>query len=159
MSPDAPSSKGSIGTDQKIPAPPLFHVVFKAFVDRAVDGTKSELASSGQIGPTVFFVYPNGTMKAGALSFRDEFRRDLLKRRIREKALAENAAAVMVLTEGEGEGPGTVILSGAAPGMRASLRVDYAFDKNTKAITSWKTRWLHSPCRNTFLDGIFDTPS
>ncbi|MBP7529094.1 MAG: hypothetical protein KA801_14280 [Syntrophorhabdaceae bacterium] len=103
----------------------------------------------------VFFVYANGMMNVGRLFFKDELHEQLLKRRIREKALAENASAVLLLAEG-GK-PGTILLSGTAPGMRVSARVDYVFDKNTKAITSWEPHWLDDPLKNAFLDGIFDT--
>jgi hypothetical protein len=159
MSADAPSSNVSMGADRRMPVPPLMTEVFKEVFERAVDRAKNELASSGRIGPTVFFVYTNGMIKVGVLAFKDELHKGLLKKRIREKALAENASAVMILTEGEGERPGTIILSGAAPGMRASARVDYAFDRKTKTITLWETRWLDRPLQNAFLDGIFDTTS
>ena len=157
MSPEASSSNVPVGADHGIPVPsPLTDALNKVF-EKAADRVRNELLSSGKIGLTAFFVYTSGTMNVGVLSFKDELHKELLKRKVREKALAENASAVILLTEGES--PGTIILSGTAPGMRASARVDYVFDKNTGAITSWEPRWLGSPLKNAFLDGIFDTTS
>jgi hypothetical protein len=159
ISPDAPSFHDSTSSDHRIPAPPLMTDAFKVAFERATASAKTELAFSGKIGPEAFFVYTDGTMKVVSLSFKDEFHQELLKRRIREKALAEKASAVLILAEGEHENPGMIIISGVIPGMRASARVDYAFDKNTKTITSWETHWLDSPLQNAFLDGIFDMAS
>ena len=157
MSPKAPSSNVSVGADHRMPVPSPLTDAFKKVFEKAVDRASNELVSSGKIGSAVFFVYTSGTMNVGVLSFKDELHEGLLKRRVREKALAENASAVILLTEGEKHG--TIILSGTAPGMRASARVDYVFDKDTRAITSWEPHWLDSPLKNAFLDGIFDTTS
>jgi hypothetical protein len=48
------------------------------------------------------------------------------------------------------------LLSAVSPGTRASARVDYSFDNETKTVTSWKISWLNPPVQNVFLDGIFD---
>lgn len=157
MSPRAPSPNVSVGADHGIPVPSPLTDAFKKVFEKAVDRARKELLSSGKIGLAVFFVYANGTMNVGSLFFKDELHEGLLKKRVREKALAENASAVIVLTEVER--PGTIILSGAAPGMRASARVDYVFDKDARAITSWEPHWIDSPLKNAFLDGIFDTTS
>lgn len=157
VSPEAPSPNVSVGVDHEIPVPSPLTDAFKKVFKKAVDRASNELLSSGKIGLAVFFVYTNGMMNVGSLFFKDELHEGLLKKRVREKALAENASAVILLTEGER--PGTIILSGAAPGMRASARVDYVFDKDARAITSWQPRWFDKPLKNAFLDGIFDTTS
>ena len=157
MSPEAPSPNVSVGVDHGIPVPSPLTDAFKKVFEKAVDRARKELLSSGKIGLAVFFVYTNGMMNVGSLFFKDELHEGLLKKRVREKALAENASAVILLTEGER--PGTIMLSGTAPGMRASARVDYVFDKDARAITSWEPHWLDRPLRNAFLDGIFDTTS
>ncbi len=75
----------------------------------------------------------------------------------------ERASAVLILTEAEPESRSssqrqdTFILSGAAPGVSLSARVEYAFDKETKSITSWDMRWLKGPAHTAFLDGMFPT--
>ena len=129
---------------------------FRGIVERAADRARRYLASAGKIGPTAFFAYDKDTMKVVSLSFKDEFQRDALRKKIREKALVESASAVLVLTEGEHEKDGMIVLSGVAPGMSASMRVDYSFDEKTKTVTSWKMSWLDKPVQNVFLDGIYD---
>jgi hypothetical protein len=47
------------------------------------------------------------------------------------------------------------MLSGVAPGIHLSARVDYAFGSDTKSITTWEMRYLDKPVQNVFLDGIF----
>jgi hypothetical protein len=136
--------------------PPHLSDAFKGIVERAADRARNDLASMGKIRPTVFFVYTDGTMKVVSLSFKDELQKDGLIRRIREKALAENVSYVLVLTEAEHERHVMTVLSGATPGMSASARVDYSFDKETKTVTSWKMNWLDKPVQNVFLDSIFD---
>jgi len=65
------------------------------------------------------------------------------------------------LTEAEPESgtslqrQGALLLSGVTPGMNLSARVDYAFDTETRSITSWELHWLERPVQNVFLDGIF----
>jgi hypothetical protein len=157
--PDASSPTVAAGADHMITIPPALPNALKEAFERAADRARNELVSSGKIGPRVFFVHLNGTMKVVSLSLTDELHKELLKTRIREKALAENASAVLILAEGEHKKPGTIIISGAIPGTRASARVEYTFDKNTKTITSWEAHWLDNPLQNAFLDGIFDTTS
>lgn len=129
---------------------------------------KSEVASTGKVRPTAIFVYENeaGTSEASTtktiiLDWRDELQKEALIRRIREKALAERASAVLTLTEAEPEsrsrpqGRGMLMLSGVAPGVHLSARVDYAIGSDTKSVTSWEMRYLDKPVQNVFLDGIF----
>ena len=129
---------------------------------------KGEVASTGKVRPTAIFVYENeagtsepSTTKTVILDWRDELRREALIRKIREKALAEGASAVLTLTEAEPEsrsrprGRGMLMLSGVVPGIYLSARVDYAFGSDTKSVTSWEMRYLDKPVQNVFLDGIF----
>jgi hypothetical protein len=125
-------------------------------MEKVADWSRTGLTSEGKIKPMVFFVHADGTMKVVSLSFKDELHQELLKKRIRERAFAENPSAVIIQTDIDNEGH-KVVLSGVTPGMRASARVDYAFDKNTKTVTLWKISWLNQRFQNAFLDGIFDT--
>ena len=127
---------------------------FKNAIEKAADRSKSELVSEGKIKPMAFFVDADGTMKTVSLSVKDEYQKEALIRRIREKVLAENISTVIALTEMDDEK--TVILSGVSPGMKGSARVDYSFDNKTKTVTSWKMTWLNQPVQNVFIDGIFD---
>lgn len=142
--------------DRRSHAPPHLADAFKGIIERAADRARNDLASTGKIRPTAFFVYTDGTMKVVSLSFKDRLQKDALIKKIREKALTENASAVLVLTEAEHERHVMTVLSGATPGMSASARVDYSFDKETKTVTSWKMNWLDKPVQNVFLDSIFD---
>lgn len=141
---------------------------FTSVCERAADLVKSEVASTGKVRPTAIFVYENkagtseaSTTKTVILDWRDELQKEALIRRIREKALTERASAVLTLTEAEPEsrsrprGRGMLMLSGVAPGIYLSTRVDYAFGSDTKSITSWEMRYLDKPVHNVFLDGIF----
>jgi len=153
---DTPSCHESINADHGILAPPLMTDAFKVAFERATDSAKNELAFSGKLGPEVFFVYTDNTMKVVSLSFKDELHKELLKTRIREKALAEEAFAVIILTEMDNEGH-KLVLSGVSPGMKASVCVNYRFDNESKTVTLWKINWLNQPFQNVLIDGIFDT--
>ncbi len=158
--PDSPAHPPvTVSANRGMHIPPHLSDAFKGIVERAADRARNDLASMGKIRPTAFFVYTDGTMKVVSLSFKDELQKDGLIRRIREKALAENVSNVLVLTEAEHERHVMTVLSGATPGMSASARVDYSFDKETKTVTSWKMSWLDKPVQNVFLDGIFDKTS
>jgi hypothetical protein len=134
-----------------------FTDAFKDAMEKAA-GWTGHHGSEGTIKPMAFFVHADNTMKAVFLSLRDEYNKESLIRRIREKALAENAFAVIILTEMDNEGH-TVVLSGVSPGMKASARVNYSLDTESKTVTSWKINWLNQPVQNVFVDGIFDTTS
>ena len=136
--------------------PPQLTDSFKSIIERATERVKADLASTGKLGRMAFFVHEDGTMKVVSLLIRDEIQKEVLIRRIREKAWDENACAVLVLTEAESGRQGTSVLSGATPGLIVSTRVEYSFDKQTKTVTSWKVSWLERPAHGLFLRGIFD---
>ncbi len=127
---------------------------FKSTIEKAADRSRSELVSEGRIKPMAFFVHADGTMKTVSLSLKDEYQRETVTRRIREKTLAENISTVIILTEMDHEH--TAVLSGVSPGMRGSASKSYNFDDKTKSVTSWKITWLNQPVQNVFLDGIFE---
>ncbi len=150
-----PSSPAPANANRRPQPPSHLPDAFKEIVERAADKIRNDLASTGKIRPTAFFVYPDGTMKAVSLSFKDELHKELLIRRIREKALAENASEVLTLTEAEHERHAINVLSGVTTGVNVSARLDYSYDKETKTVTSWRLSWLNRPVQNVFLDGIF----
>jgi hypothetical protein len=134
-------------------APPLTEA-FKAAIEKAADRAKASLASKGKLEPMVFFVHEDGTMKIAALVLRDGPQKDVLIGRIRDKALAENVSAVMVLSETDPKRQ-RATLSGVSPGAKASVHLNYNFDAKTKTVTSWELKWLSQPIRSPFLDGVF----
>ncbi len=122
-------------------------------MEQATALVKVEIVSRGRIGTMAFFVHTDGAMKAVTLSVRDNLHKEIVIRRIREKAHVEEASAVLVLTEAK---DGRIMLSGVTPGMGIAASVDYAFDTKARAITSWQMRWLDRPVTNVFLEGIFE---
>lgn len=147
-------SPTTIGVCYETKTYPLLTDVFKGNIEKAADRSKSALVSEGKIKPMAFFVHADGTMKTVSLSLRDEHLKEALIRKIREKALAEDASAVIILTAMDHKHG--VILSGVSSGMRGSACVDYNFDNQKKTVISWKISWLNQPVQNVFLDGIFD---
>lgn len=143
-----------VGAHQETKTPPLLSDAFKRAIEKAADRSKNELVSEGKIKPMAFFVHADGTMKTVSLFVKDGYQKEVLIRRIQEKALAENISTVVILTEIDNEHG--VVLSGVSPGMRGSACIDYSFDNTTKTITSWKVTWLNQPVQNVFLDSIFD---
>ncbi len=141
------------GTYQETKTSPLLSDAFKSTIEKAANRSRSELISVGRIKPMAFFVNADGTMKTVALSVKDEFQKDVLIRRIREKALEENISTVITLTEMDYEH--TAVLSGVSPGARGSACIDYSFNNTTKTVDLWKITWLTQPVRNVFLDGVF----
>jgi hypothetical protein len=145
------------GVSREAKGPPLLAEAFKGAIEKAADRAKTELAAKGKLESMVFFVHDDGTMKIASLSPRDGRHKELLIRRIREKALAESAYAVMALIEIDPKRH-KVVLSGVTPGAKASVHLDYTFDAKTKTVTSWELKWLNQPVQNPFLNGIFDEP-
>ena len=150
----ATPSPVAVNVRHETKAPSLLTDVFKGAIEKAFDRSRSELSSKGKMKPMAFFVHADGTMQTVSLVVRDEHQKDVLIRRIREKALAEDAYAVIILTEMDDKHG--VLLSGADSGMRVSARVEYAFDSQKKGAISWKISWLNQPVQNVFLDGIFE---
>ncbi len=160
-SPSAPAtgspapSPTNINTQRPTKTPPPLTDAFKGAIEMAAERAKNELATRGKINSTAFFAHTDGTIKMVSLLLRDEHQKEALIRRIREKVVAEKAFAVMTLIEMEKERQG-VVLSGVTSGAKASARVDYSYDNQTKTVTSWKISWLNQPVQNVFLDGIYD---
>ena len=128
----------------------------KSFFEKAADMARRRLDSARKFVPMAFFAYENNAMKAVSFSFTSELQKDAWIRRIREKTLAESASFVLVMIGGENGKEGVAILSGAAPGVQASARLDYRFDEKTKTITLWKMSFLDQPAQNDFICRIFD---
>ena len=154
----ATPSPFSVDVHREIKTSPVLSDAFKGAIEKAADWSRTGLASERKIRPMVFFVHADGTMKAVSLSFKDELHKELIKTRIREKALTEKAVVVIILTEMDNEGH-KVVLSGVSPGMKASAYVDCGLDNRSKTITSWKINWMNQAVQNIFLDGIFNADS
>ena len=140
---------------------------------------KGKLASAGRVGLMAFFVYGEhkepGPLEATAtkavhLAWRSEFYKELLRRKIREKARAEGPSAVIVLMDAKAEHrnhppdsspprKGTILISGATPRAQGSASLSYAFEHETNSFSFGEMEWLDEPQRNFFLEGIFHEDS
>jgi hypothetical protein len=135
-------------------APPLLTDTLKAAIEKAAERAKVELAAKGKLDPMIFFAHEDGTMKIASISLRDGQQKDVLIGRIKDKALAENAYAVLVVYDPDPKRH-RAVLSAVSPGAKASVHLDYAYDGKTKTVTSWGLRWLNQPVQTPFLEGIF----
>jgi hypothetical protein len=84
----------TVGVDKETGTPPVLTDAFKSTIEKAADGSRSELASEGKLKPMAFFVNADGAMKTASLSVKDGYQNDALIGRIREKALEENIPTV-----------------------------------------------------------------
>ncbi len=120
---------------------PLIPRLLMASVERAADLAKRELSDKGRITPKALFVYDEQSdprITIVSLAWRNEFEKDALARRIRDKALQEDARAVVVM----GIQPSLVTLSGMTFETEVIASVDYTFDGGTRTIGRWELRWL-----------------
>ena len=119
--------------------PPLL----MASVERAADLAKRELTDTGRITPKVLFVYDAPRTTVVSLSWRDDFRKDTLLRRIMDKALKEAARAVVIVGIPPTEEGHLLMLSGMMPETEATVSIDYAVDTATGSVANRELRWLN----------------
>jgi hypothetical protein len=111
-----------------------------------------------------------GVTKAVDLAWRSEFYKELLRRKVREKARAEGPSAVIVVTDAKAEHrdrrsdnspqrKGKILISGATPRMQGSALLSYTFEHESNSFSFGEMEWLGEPQRNFFLDGIFHEES
>jgi hypothetical protein len=136
---------------------------------------KRALAGQGRVAPMAVFAYKGepghtegdgGEFKSVSLVWRTEFQKETIKKRIKEKASAESASAVVILTRAETEGAGgrakgssqqkgVLVFSGATADARASAKVTYVLEKEAKTLSSWEMRLSAEPGETFFLEGVF----
>jgi hypothetical protein len=152
----------AVGLDDKIRVPRPSHDVFKPVFEKVLDVAKSKLYTTGAIGMTALFVYgkaPEGSLNASAtpvsLRYTDEFHKEAVRRKIREKVVAEGASAVVLLLPDSSDREGIFLISGAMPGMTADASITYTFDKATKTFSFSEMAWRDESVSNFFLEGLF----
>ena len=121
---------------------------FKNAIEMAADKSKSELLSEGKIESMAFFAHADGTMKAVSLSLKDEYQREAVMRRIREKALAENIPTVIVLSEMDNEHG--MLLSGVSPGMKGSAHYGAGFSSGADDCIRCKCNIQNKSCDSLY---------
>ncbi len=164
--PAAPPVGGAAANHAKVSLP----AVLKAAFERAADMAKRALGSKGAVTPIAVFAYKGepgnregkgDEFKSVSLVWRTELQKEIIKRRIKEKASAERASAVVVLTRAGTEGAGArakaspqqkgvLLFSGATPNVRASAKVTYVLEKEAKNLSTWEMRLSAEPGRNVF---------
>jgi len=120
---------------------PLIPLLLSASVEKAEDLAKRELNDTGRITPKALFVYDEQShprITVVSLAWRSEFEKDALAKRIRDKALQEDARAVVVMEIQ----PHIVTLSAMTFETEVTASVDYAFDGGTRTIGRWEFRWM-----------------
>ena len=134
----------------------------KAAVEKAADMAKDQLASTGRITPAALFVYGSDTVPETnrtimvSLYWRNELQKETARRRIREKALAEGARAVVVLSIKDR----TLMISGrSSTNIPVTASVDYEYQRDTRVVSRWEVHWLNTPESDFFLEDIFDGPT
>ena len=101
--PAAPPLAGAAANRAK----PSLPAVLRATFERAADMAKRALGSQGRAVPIAVFAYKGepghaegdgNEFKSVSLVWRTELQKETIKKRIKEKAFAERASAVVVLT-------------------------------------------------------------
>ena len=168
--PAAPPEEPPAAAEPKVSLPGLLRPAF----ERAAETAKRGLCAQGKILPMAVFAYRGGRgperrpdeFKVVSLVWRTQLQKETVKRRIKEKALAERASAVVVLSKVDAEGTqgrskdngeqkGVLTFAGAMPDLRGSARATYVLVKQTKTITSWEMQLSADPGEHFFLEGLF----
>jgi hypothetical protein len=147
------------GADSKTPL--LLREAFKSIFEKALAVAKSELRTTGRIGATALFVYgraPEGSLNENtthvSLNYKDEFHKEAVRRKIHEKAVAENASAVVLLVPALPDRESAFLISGAMSGLTAHASVTYILDKATKTFSFSELVWRDEPIKDFFFEGL-----
>ncbi len=144
-------------------------------MERAAEMAKRALSGQGKVTPMAVFAYRGDPahgegggveeFKSVSLVWRTELQKETIRKRIKEKAAAERASAVVVLVRINVEGgrakkplpqeKGVLFFSAATANARASARVTYILEKEAKSVSSWEMHLSSEPGETFFLDGVF----
>lgn len=126
---------------------------FKRALENVAAKLKEKLKQNAKMGPMAFFFGPDGTMQTVSFRIKDEFQKEALILRMREKVIAENICTVLVFAETNEH---CVTISGASDVAKVSARIDFDLDESTEAPAEWRMTWLSNPVQNALLDRIFN---
>jgi len=169
--PPGPMVPAVVVSDPQVPSPSqkeAFTVVF----EKVLTMVNRRLSFTDRIAPLATFVFEDGDrkdggldgshMKAVSLSWRTDFNKEIIRRKIRDKAAHEGASAVILLTDaapparsGNSLQQRTFLLSGVTLRVNARASVAYTFDEQSRSLSFSEIEWLDEPAKNFFLDGIF----
>jgi len=171
--PEVRSPGGPSGPSAGVPrtgAAAEFGPVFERIA--AIIGKK--LGSAGAAMTMACFIYEGAVkedgskpadIKAVSLSWKSEFQKELVRKRVREKALREEASAVVIVTDGETVSAGerqnnsakrkrAIVLCGAGQNGNATATIPYTVEGEQKSVSFGEMQWLNGPSYNFFLEGI-----
>ena len=140
---------------------------FRALFQKAVAIVTKQLNATGRIDPTALFVYGNNVTDAEesattvvSIAWKNEFHKEAVRTRLREKAKMENAFALILILPEHARKPheGQCVLSGAAPQLRADASLTYALDRETQTFILSELTWHEEPRCSFFLEGLFTEP-
>jgi hypothetical protein len=126
---------------------------FKDALENVAAKLKGRLNQNEKMGPMAFFFGSDGTMQTISFRIKDDFQKELLILRMREKVIAENICTVLVLTDTNEH---CVTILGASDIARVSARIDFDLDESTGDPAEWRITWLNNPVQNILLDRVFD---
>jgi len=149
-------------------------VEFGPVFERIAAMIGKELGSAGGALTMACFIYEGAAkedgskqadIKAVSLSWKTEFQKELVRKRVREKALKEEASAVVIVADAETAATGerqnnsakrrrAIVISGAGRNGNATATIPYTIDGEQKSVSFGEMQWLKGPSYNFFLDGI-----
>ncbi|MGD0659575.1 MAG: hypothetical protein ABSD38_16065 [Syntrophorhabdales bacterium] len=147
---------------------------FVPVFERIAGMIRNELGSAGAAGTMACFVYEGAVKQDGSkpadiktvsLSWKTEFQKELIRKRIREKALREEATAVVIVTDAETQAAPerqansskrrrALVISGASQTASATATITYTIEGEAKTVSFGEMQWLTGPSYNFFLEGI-----
>ena len=139
---------------------PVIPVVIIASVEGAADRAKRELTDTGKTTPKALFVYDgqvplsDSMITVVSLAWRTEFLKDALWKKIKDKALQENARAVVVMVIGPVKRKGLLTVYGMTRETEIGAWVGHAFDRDTKTVGRWELRWPNETPGDTLQDHV-----
>jgi hypothetical protein len=147
---------------------------FVPLFERIAGMIRNELAKTGMAGTMACFVYEGAVkedgskpadIKAVSLSWKTEFQKELIRKRVRDKALREEASAVVIVTDAEAPAASerqgnpskrkrAIVITGASQTASAAATITYTIEGEAKTVSFGEMQWLNGPSYNFFLEGI-----
>jgi hypothetical protein len=122
--------------------------VLKSLMQEGADRAKTELIATGRITPKALFVYDEESPTSGykivtvTLSVRSEQQKEALRKRVRDKAAAEGARAVVIVHDVKTK---QLSVFGAMAETRMAASVSYVFNTEKKTVDRWEMQWRAAP--------------
>lgn len=125
--------------------------VLRSLMQEAADRAKTELTTTGRITPKALFLYDEESPGSGSktvmvtLSVRSEQQREALRKRVRDKAAAEGARAVVIVHDIRAK---QLSVLGVIDETQITASINYAFNSQKKTVERWEIAWHTAPSDN-----------